>query len=414
MKVLWITNIIFPAACEKMGLPSPVYGGWMFSSMMELKQKRQDVELAVATTYRGSDMKILIKDSVTYYLLPTKTDNTKYNRALEPLWRQIKKEFGPDVVHIHGTEYAHGLAYIKACGAENVCISIQGLVSVIARYYYAGMTTCDIIKNLTLRDLVRSDTIFQQKRKFQKRGEIEKAYLESVSHIIGRTTWDKAHAWAINPLAHYHVCNEIMRPSFYQYRWNYENCDKYSIFLSQAGYPIKGLHKVLEAMPLILKEYPDACIRVAGDDIIHKPFYRITGYGKYLRSLAKKLQIEDKVTFLGTLTEEQMCKEYMKANLFICPSAIENSPNSLGEAQLLGVPHLAADVGGVMDMMKGNEDGVYRFEEVDVLAHKVCSVFYAGSSCGHDGADAMRRHDREVNVISLTEVYRSMGENKIR
>lgn len=386
----------------------------MTSSLNAIRENATDLDVAVATVYQGRELRVVEKDSVIYYLLPTRKNNTKYDWSLEPLWRRVKEEFKPDVVHIHGTEYAHGLAYIRACGAQNVCVSIQGLLSVISRYYYAGIDAKEIIKNITVRDILKMDTIFQQKRKFEKRGELEKEYIRSVSHIIGRTSWDKAHIWAINPDARYHFCNETLRPIFYKHKWDYEKCDKHTIFLSQASYPIKGLHKVLEAMPLILRHFPDARVRIAGTSIVDKPFYRITGYGKYIRSLVHKLHLEDKVSFLGLLNEEQMCQEYLKANVFICPSSIENSPNSLGEAQILGTPCLSAYVGGAMDMMAGDETGLYRFEEVEMLAVKVRDVFNHYRLVNAEIEEILRqRHDIEENTSQIIAVYKIINENSL-
>lgn len=65
-----------------------------------------------------------------------------------------------------------------------------------------------------------------------------------------------------------------------------------------------------------------------------------------------------------------MKQEYLNANVFICPSSLENSPNSLGEAQILGTPCLASYVGGIPDMMFGNEGYLYRFEEIEMLAER--------------------------------------------
>lgn len=413
MRVLWITNIIFPVVSETLGLTTTVFGGWMTSSLTALRESSQESSYAVATIYKGDDLKVLKKDSVVYYLLPTSKNSTIYDKSLESIWQRIQKDFKPDVVHIHGTEYAHGLAYIRACGAKNVCVSIQGLVSIYSQYYYAGIHIIDIVKNITFRDIVKFDTLFQQRRKFERRGELEKEYLKSVSHIIGRTSWDKAHSWAVNPKAKYHLCNETLRTSFYKHRWSYDRCEKYTIFLSQASYPIKGLHIVMEAMSFVLRHFPDTRIRVAGDNIIDKPFYRISGYGKYIRSLMKKLNLEDKVTFLGTLTEEQICQEYLKANVFICPSAIENSPNSLGEAQILGVPSLASYVGGTSDMMVGNEEHLYRFEEVEMLAYSICSIFQKkGNDYIVSPNQAMKRHNVRNNSRQLIEIYNTIIANQ--
>ena len=402
MRVLWITNIIFPAPCESLGIPAPVYGGWMMSSLDALREVVSDIEVAVATVYPGKEFQNLKIDDITYYLLPSSKPSTSYNKSLEPLWQSVRDGFRPDVIHIHGTEYAHGLAYVRACGADRVCVSIQGLVSAIARYYYADMSAGDILKNITIRDLLKRDTIFRQKKNFEKRGEIEKEYISSVSHIIGRTSWDRSHIWAINPDACYHFCNETLRPSFYNHKWDYERCVKHTIFLSQGSYPIKGVHKVLQAMPLILRHYPDARIRIAGNNIIDKPFYRITGYGRYIRSLIRKYNLQGKVEYLGSLSEARMCDEYLRANVFICPSSIENSPNSLGEAQLLGVPHIVSYVGGSMDMMTDGEKYLYRFEEVEMLAENVCKIFAEDMSPDNSAAD---RHNRMINTRCLIDIY---------
>ena len=380
MNVLWISNILFPAPCKALGLPTPVLGGWMYASAKALTGSSSDVKLAVAAVYKtGENIQKMEIDGIIYYLLPLKGNNTKYDKSLEPLWRQVTDEFHPDLVHLHGTEFAHGLAYLKACPDIKSVVSIQGLISVCARYYYGGISPWTIFRNISIRDIIKRDTLFQQKRKFQKRGQIECEILKRTRHIIGRTSWDKAHAWAINPDAVYHLCNEILRPSFYEGEWEYEKCEKYSIFLSQSGYPIKGLHQVIKALPFVLKAYPDARVYVAGSNIISSVSWweqlKITGYGRYIRSLIRKYDLSDKVEFVGIQNEMEIKNRYLSANVFLCPSVIENSPNSLGEAQLLGVPHIASYVGGSPDMMIGNEACLYRFEEVEMLAEKICRVF---------------------------------------
>ena len=101
-----------------------------------------------------------------------------------------------------------------------------------------------------------------------------------------------------------------------------------------------------------------------------------------------------------------MCNRYLKSNVFVCPSAIENSPNSLGEAQLLGVPCVASYVGGSMDMMIGNEDNLYRFEEVEVLAQKICNIFANCRTANVSMQEcAAIRHDGKKNSEQLYSIY---------
>ena len=171
MKILWITNIMLPPICKELNLSVPVIGGWMYSSL----KKMQDIyglEFAVATVYQGNEFVEKTINGTVYYLLPLMgKSNQKYQPQLEIYWQKIQLNFLPDVVHIHGTEYPHGLAYIRVCGAKNVVVSIQGMVSVYFRYYLGGISRDDILKTMTFRDILKQDNLLQQQRKFYKRGK---------------------------------------------------------------------------------------------------------------------------------------------------------------------------------------------------------------------------------------------------
>jgi glycosyltransferase involved in cell wall biosynthesis len=263
---------------------------------------------------------------------------------------------------------------------------------------------------------VRFDTLFQAKNKFVKRGIFEKEYILQTRHVIGRTSWDYAHTKAINPSVNYHFCNETLRDGFYtSLKWNATNKTNYTIFLSQAGKPIKGLHQVLKAVALLKNEFPQIKVRVAGNSIINtatlKDKIKLSGYGAYIKKLIKQLKLDDQVQFTGSLAEDQMIAEYLNAHLFICPSSIENSPNSLGEAQLLGVPVIASFVGGIPDMVKHGETGLlYRFEEVEMLAEHIRNLFInmpLALSLSKNGINAAEeRHHPATNLQQMIKIYR--------
>lgn len=407
MKILWITNIMLPPICEAQRLPTPAVGGWMYSSLIRIAQDKEN-HFAVATVYEGEIFIEKEIDGVKWYLLPLNGKSiTHYNPHLESYWLKIKNSFCPDVIHIHGSEYPHGLAYVKACGSSGVLVSLQGIISCIARYYCAGIDYRDIKKCLTFRDIVKRGGIFKEQQDFERRGKYEIELLQSVNHIIGRTDWDKAHTIEINPNANYHYCGETLRDSFYNQKWSYADCDPYSIFVSQASYPIKGLHILLKAIPLVLRQYPDVKVYVAGGDPTAKPWYKITGYGKYLKSLIKELEVQDHVKFTGSLNEEEMCQRYLDSNLFVCCSAIENSPNSLGEAQLLGMPYLATFVGGIPEIVNHNPAVLYRFEEYEMLASKICNVFAQKAISIHYTFDC-NRYDKITNTDLLRSIYQDI------
>lgn len=206
--------------------------------------------------------------------------------------------------------------------------------------------------------------------------------------MAGRTAWDYAHVLAINPDVRYHRVGETLRNIFYNHKWEYAKCTPHSIFVSQASYPIKGLHFLLRAAAIVKREYPDIRIRVAGEDIISKSPIRLSGYGKYLKHLIRNLNLEDNVAFIGLRDEEEMLAEYLNANVFALPSVIENSPNSLGEAMQLGMPCVASICGGTPEIAGMNADVLYRCEEIEELAEKLKNIF----SKGADVADFTRSH----------------------
>ena len=251
MKVLWVTNTIFPELAKILGKDAPVLGGWMYGLADDLVE--QGVSLSIVTARTNMQPQKCTVNGTNYFLLKANKPITDYDKGLERQWKVIIDEVSPDVIHIHGTEYAHGLALMKACPNLKYVISIQGMTSIISRYYYAGIKLTEIIKNTTPRDIIKGDGIIASKKKFKSRGEkIEKIYLSLAKDIIGRTEWDHDHVKTINPNTNYHFCDETLRDNFYiSEKWNINTKCEYSLFLSQAGYPIKGLHKVLEAMNLL-------------------------------------------------------------------------------------------------------------------------------------------------------------------
>lgn len=411
MKVLWITNILFPEAQKAITGKGELKGGggWMTASA-EFLANSEGISLVVATVSTRVDTLTVIQgERIKYYVLPYGRGNKYYNTEYESMFIHIKQTEKPDVVHIHGTEFTQGLACVNACGNRNVVVSIQGLKSVIADYYCAGITLRERLRNITLRDIVKGG-IAHEAKDFAKQGQNEIELIQKVKNVIGRTAWDKAHTWVYNHDVIYHQCEETLRPEFYSSRkWAYSQCQKHSIFLSQAWYPLKGAHQVIKAAAILVQLFPDLQIRIAGDDMTRfanlrgLPHY--TTYARYLTRLIYQYDLHAKVKFLGVLSTQQMVDEYLKCNVFVCPSSIENSPNSLGEAQILGTPCIASYVGGIPNMMRGNEDNLYRFEEVEMLAEKVCRVFSDGENQTDLSAIAAHRHDPLNNNQQLLSIY---------
>lgn len=415
MKILWITNILLPITSKLLKKPLPVGGGWIRSLAYELV-KNKSITLAIATVYEGKDLIRHQEDGILYFLLPQKKSKYKYDSSLERIWMEVCRQYEPDLVHIHGTEYAPGLACINACNDYKYVVSIQGLISVCHNYYYAGLSPIKLLGHLTLNEIRTVNPAFRGRMITYQRGKIELQYLRRCGHVIGRTFWDYSHVMSVNPELRYHFCNEALRPIFYSGpRWTLENKHDYTILLSQSYSPFKGLHQLLRAIKMVKRYFPRVQLRVAGNDITGggKWIQRINSYGAYIRKLIKRLDLEDNVMFTGPLGDEAMAEEFRKAHICVIPSAIENSPNSLGEAQIMGTPCVASFVGGVPDMITDNVTGLlYRFDDHIVLAYKIMELIKNDELAQYISKngiiDASKRHDRTKIVKRILDIYQEI------
>jgi glycosyltransferase involved in cell wall biosynthesis len=108
-----------------------------------------------------------------------------------------------------------------------------------------------------------------------------------------------------------------------------------------------------------------------------------------------------------------MKEQYLKCSVFVCPSAVENSPNSVGEAMLMGVPVVAARTGGIPSMIEENRDGIlYEPGNVSELTDAVFQIWdEAVISCvyGENARKhACKTHDPNLNYARLIEIYRAL------
>jgi len=420
MNILWITNSILPELSIAMGNKPTPFGGWQIGLANKLVSNK--ISLTIVTARKNCKKVYHSNGSIKYYLLSSKKSKGEYDISLQEQWKEIIKQINPDLVHIHGSEHAHGLALIKAHPTLNYVLSIQGLISVYSRYYKASLSNRDILRNLTFRDLFKNDGIWASQKEFIKRGEnIEKQYFLNVKNIIGRTDWDYSHSKTMNSLNNYFFCNEALRDSFYEnQKWSYDNISKYSIFLSQGNYPIKGVHQALKALAIVKIKFPKVKLVFAGSNILNqntgiKNLIKRKGYGKLLNRIITKLNLEENVEYLGVLSEKEMKETYLKSNVFLCPSSIENSPNSVGEAQILGVPTISSYVGGVPNMITHKVDGMlYRFEEIEVLAQWIQEIFSNKELCLKLSKNAIitaeKRHDKNQITKNTISIYKKILE----
>jgi glycosyltransferase involved in cell wall biosynthesis len=124
----------------------------------------------------------------------------------------------------------------------------------------------------------------------------------------------------------------------------------------QAGRLIqkKGLPVTLRAFASFQKRYPDAALTIAGEGPL---------LGR-LRDLARELKIDNRVSFTGFISQEQLRNLYYRSHIFLHPSETgpdgnqEGIPNSMLEAMATGLPVFATQHGGIPEAIENGVNGV--------------------------------------------------------
>lgn len=428
MKVLWVCNIMPPIIGQYLEKECSVKEGWISGILMRLAKEKEDVELAISypveTVKEEEKREVFLENNkkITCYGFVEDTVHPEHygGEGLEKRLGVIIGDFQPEVLHIFGTEYGHSLAAAKAFhNPKRTLIGLQGVISECAKEYMADLPM-EVQNSVSFRDWLKKDSMKKQQEKFFVRGEREKEVLKLSGNVTGRTAFDKSAAKKMNPDAKYYFMNETMRGEFYEGKWNYGACKKHSIFFSQADYPLKGFHYLLQAVEYIKEKYPDVTVTVAGNSLVSyqtlKDKIKISAYGKFLRKFVKELKLEDKVTFLGRLSAEEMKQQYLKCHTFVCASSLENSPNSVGEAMLLGTPVVASYTGGIPSMVEHEKEGIL-FEKGNpkALAEAIMRTWesYPTVSTITENARirARKTHNADENYKKLIEIYQTVSKN---
>ena len=165
----------------------------------------------------------------------------------------------------------------------------------------------------------------------------------------------------------------------------------------------------------------EAMLNMAGNGIMGysslKEKIKISAYGKYLRELIKQEGMEEKIIFMGKLSAEEMKKQYLLSHCYVCASSIENSPNSLAEAMLLGVPVIAPNTGGIPSVMEGEKEGLlFQKNNWEDLAASIERIWKDDNLVNNISREGRKRagelYNPETNYNRLLEIYNQMMEGK--
>ncbi len=402
MKVLWfsVTPSLFnPFSNSHNG------GGWV-ASLEQIVRNIPEINLGVAF-YFGNDNNVYEKEGVKYYTLPNDRRGT-LAKWISPekeedrvkRYLDVVNDYKPDIIQIFGSENDYGLICEKT--DIPVVIHIQGSMPPYHNALFPiGMNTSDFYLNrgLTIHRRIMG---LRSEQGFRKRAQREISIFKTCKNFMGRTEWDKNLVNLFSPSARYFHCEEALRDSFIAYNRNWKLPEskqiKITSIISTPWY--KGYDVILKTAKL-LKEHTDIDFEWNVFGISDVRFFE----NKYhIKSESVNIKIR------GSVGKEQLVEELCDSTLYVHPSYIDNSPNSLCEAQYLGVPVIATNVGGISSLVRDNETGLLvPANDPYTLAGKIKTLvtdYLLMESLSRNEIEAAhKRHSPEIIGEQLLSIY---------
>jgi glycosyltransferase involved in cell wall biosynthesis len=306
--------------------------------------------------------------------------NTRIN-SLKRFLMDFQKEV--DVIHIHGTEHQFASSFLRVHSKTPFIISVQGIIS---------------LYKLELKRKLSSLYLFWAISSFYERNEIKKS-----THFFCRTDWDQKFVRSINIDAEINLSWEMIRGEFFDYSHNFEGQG----ILFMGG---KGFLKAL-----------DICLRTF-DQLLENNLFKLHVVGncdrKDIESIKKKYALknitEENLIIYGKLNAKQICDVYQSCFCLYHPSLIDNSPNSVCEAQVAGLPVVATNVGGVSSLIVDGETGILVHKN-NVREHgdSILSLYKKDEFKKYLSAGAAKiaraRHDKNVILGQTISAYRKLA-----
>lgn len=113
------------------------------------------------------------------------------------------------------------------------------------------------------------------------------------------------------------------------------------------------------------------------------------------------------------MNEEELTSQLLRSSVYVHPSYIDNSPNSLCEAQMLGLPVIATNVGGVSTLISNGETGFLvpanaPYELAYLIKQLQQSQDLQTTIARKGAAAAALRHDRDTIAKALLSTYETI------
>ena len=358
------------------------------------------IHLAVVfeSEYKGQAK--TVRGIATYYPINADVNQVVFSyqsweRTKAELLRVIE-DFRPDIIQCFGSEWRYGA--IAECVSVPVVIHMMGFLNI----YFPAL---DMVRGYCA---IPADS--RRKAPEQRPEDVAAAFerqrMKANHYFMGRTEWDKNIVKYYSPGAMYFHVPEAIKPRIYRAagRWKYHYNGKLRLLTISSADDRKG-NEIILRTARILKEllHIDFEWRVAGSRDFFPFFERRTG-----------IRHQDvNISLLGRIDTPRIIEELSSADFFIHPSIIDNSSNSICEAQLIGCPVIASNVGGTAQLIEDSVTGfLYPYNEPHTLAFLIGNLYREEGVLTRISQSetemARKRHDPKLVGEAVLHTYESV------
>ena len=419
MRILWFTGVQLPAVTGQ----TLDRAGWQEGLRKALYKYHPEIELSIAS-FGYEDFEPFSEENACYYnIIRNFPPSARWKRLIKN-WKHLTHEkeeldrcleivevVQPDLIFIFGTENPFGLLSNRY--PVPVVISIQAVLNGLVKRIFYGLTKFELIREFFTKETLIGEGVFHRYWQLKKLSKMEELIYNRTIIFDGRTDWDKKWLNQLNRKAIYFHIDRILAEEYYGQSWKYENTEKGLIFTTSSNAAFKGGVTLVRAfIELTKRGRKDIHLRIAG---IHPA----SVVGKNIKRLIKRYKLHDQITIVERIQPKEIISEMLKAKVFILPSHMDNSPNSLGEAMLIGMPCIASDAGGIPSMLKDGEEGLlYHHTDIRELADKIEELLDNPEISIQLGIQAkitaLVRHDPEKIAQATLDMYHQVISGKVQ
>ena len=180
--------------------------------------------------------------------------------------------------------------------------------------------------------------------------------------------------------------------------------EKTDIFFASRLAKIKGIDILIQAASRVINAIPNLSICIAGSGPQENE----------LKSLVKRLNLEDHVKFLGFISEEEKYQYYRACKLVVVSSRWDCQPLTLFETAASGKPVIASDMSNPGIVEDGVTVFVFKSENIKDLANKIILLLQdekLREEMGRSAKEKAKQYDWSKVAERYVEIYKDVIAN---